>query len=210
MAPYLTRRAFKSALEVLLLFLVLPSCIFHTKIDRGCGLLSCASRIVKRQRHTLVWVCVWLHSTDMHPGTMRILPRLGVGATSCPRWSVALYTSNWKNELFCFFLRQDVNLYYILHLSSCDTCIFNFDSYFDLYICIYFEFMRPSLIVCIILSSHLFLDIMWRKRLYVLQQGQQAYLRCYIYVPLKIKYQVWFFPVVSVFLFLIIMTTIML
>lgn len=51
---------------------------------------------------------------------------------------------------------------------------------------------------------------MWRKRLYVLQQRQQAYLRCCIYVPLKIKYQVWFFPVVSVFffLFLIIITTV--
>lgn len=124
MAPYLTRRAFKS----------LPwrscccfcFCLHASFMRRLTGaVVFCRVLLVQWNVNvTHLCVCVCLHCTDMHPGTMRILPRLGVGATSCPRWSAALYTSNWKNELFCFFLRQDVHLYYILHLSSCDTCIF--------------------------------------------------------------------------------------
>lgn len=90
----------------------------HLSYEDWQGLWSsvvCISYSETWTSHTCV--CVWLHCADMLPGTMRILPRLWVGATSCPRWSAALYTSNWKNELFFFFLRQDVSLYYILHLS---------------------------------------------------------------------------------------------
>lgn len=196
MAPYLTRRAFKS--------LPWRSCCFcfclHASFIRRLtgAVVFCRVLLVQwnvNVTHLCVRVCV-----------------CGCIAQTCipARWGsfrgsesvllhvlgeVQLFTlQTGRMNSFVFFKTRRQ---FVLYPSSIFMWYmhFYFDRYFDLYFGIYFEFMRPSLIVCIILSSHLFLDIMWRKRLYVLQQ------RCYVYVPLKIKYEVWFFPVVSVFFY---------
>lgn len=110
------------------LVVVFVFAFMHLSYEDWQGLWSsvaCFSYSETWTSHTCVCVCVCVAALHRHASRHDEDP--SEARSRCYFMSSVKCSSlHFKLEewTLLFFLRQDVNLYYILHLSSCDTCIF--------------------------------------------------------------------------------------